>query len=139
MRWRECVDRGLIRADSKARERVPGSLESAARFLRAAEKNVAIEEYEMAHLAAYNSAFHSVRTFLYAAGYVERSHSCLVTAVRHTSGDDPEIADLLNAFDKLRIARHNVQYSGSLVCEEEAAFCIRLAARALHLARQRFG
>jgi len=139
MRWRECVDRGLIRADSKAKGRVPGSLESAARYLRAAEKNVAIEEYEMAHLAAYNSAFHSVRTFLYAAGYVERSHACLVTAVRHTSGDDPEVADLQNAFDKLRIARHNVQYSGSLVCEEEAAFCIRLATRALHLARQRFG
>jgi len=58
MRWRECVDRGLIRADPGALERIPGSLASAARFLRAAEKNVAIEEYEMAHLAAYNSAFH---------------------------------------------------------------------------------
>ncbi|NLM31009.1 MAG: HEPN domain-containing protein [Methanomicrobiales archaeon] len=139
MRWRECVDRGLIRADPGAVERLPGSLASAARFLRAAEKNVAIEEYEMAHLAAYNSAFHSVRAFLYAAGYVERSHACLVTAVQHVSGDDPEIADLLNAFDKLRVARHNVQYSGSLVCEEEAAFCIRLAHRALVLARQRFG
>lgn len=97
MRGRECVDRGLIRADPGALERIPGSLASAARFLRAAEKNVAIEEYEMAHLAAYNSAFHSVRAFLYAAGYVERSHACLITAVRHTSSDDPEIADLLNA------------------------------------------
>jgi uncharacterized protein (UPF0332 family) len=132
MRLRECIDRGLIRADAGALGRVSGSLASAARFRRAAEKNVAIEEYEMAHLAAYNSAFHSVRTFLYAAGYVERSHACLITAVRHTYGDDPEVADFLNAFDKLRVARHNVQYSGSLVCEEEAAFCIRLA-------RQRFG
>ncbi len=139
MRWQECVDRGLIRSDPRALERIPGSLASAVRFLRAAEKNVAIEEYEMAHLAAYNSAFHSVRTLLYAAGYVERSHACLVTAVRHASGGDPEIVDLLNAFDKLRVARHNVQYSGSLVCEEEAAFCIRLAHRALVLARQRFG
>lgn len=139
MRWRECIDRGLIRPDAGAKERIPGSLASAARFLRAAEKNVVIEEYEMVHLAAYNSAFHSVRTFLYAAGYVERSHACLVIAVRHTSGDDPEIAGLLNAFDKIRVARHNVQYSGSLVCEEEAAFCIRLAHRALALARQRFG
>jgi hypothetical protein len=49
MRGRECVDRGLIRADPGALERIPGSLASAARFLRAAEKNVAIEEYEMAH------------------------------------------------------------------------------------------
>ncbi len=63
MRWRECVDRGLVRSAPEAKERVPGSLESAARFLRAAEKNVVIEEYEMAHLAAYNSAFHSVRAF----------------------------------------------------------------------------
>jgi len=64
MRWQECVDRGLIRSDPRALERIPGSLASAVRFLRAAEKNVAIEEYEMAHLAAYNSAFHSVRTYL---------------------------------------------------------------------------
>jgi len=64
MRWRDCVDRGLIHADPGAVERLPGSLASAARFLSAAEKNVAIEEYEMAHLAAYNSAFHSVRAFL---------------------------------------------------------------------------
>ena len=139
MRWRECVDRGHIRPDPGALERLPGSLASAARFLRAAEKNVAIEEYEMAHLAAYNSTSHSIRAFLYAASYVERSHACLVTAVRHTSGDDPEIADPLNAFDKIRVARHNVQYSRSLVCEEEAAFCIRLAHRAFPLARQRFG
>ncbi|RXE55373.1 DNA-binding protein [Methanoculleus taiwanensis] len=139
MRWKECLDRGLIRSAPGAQERVPGSLESAARFLRAAEKNVVIEEYEMAHLAAYNSAFHSVRAFLYAAGYVERSHACLVTAVRYAAGDDPEVADLLNAFDKLRIARHNVQYSGSLVCEEEAAFCTRLACQAFDLARRRLG
>ena len=33
--------------------------------------------------------------FYAAAGYVERSHACLVTAVRHVSGDDPEIVDLL--------------------------------------------
>ena len=45
MRWGECIDRGLIRPDPGAKERVSGSLASAARFLRAAEKNVMIEEY----------------------------------------------------------------------------------------------
>ncbi len=115
MRWRECIDRGLICPDRRAKERVPGSLASAARFLRAAEKNVMIEEYEMAHLAAYNSAFRSIRAFLYAAGYVERSHACLITAVRHTEGDDPGVMNLANTFDKMRIAGHNVQYSGSQV------------------------
>jgi uncharacterized protein (UPF0332 family) len=74
-----------------------------------------IEEYEMAHLAAYNSAFCSIRAFLYAAGYVERSHACLITAVRHTEGDDPGVMNLANTFDKMRIAGHNVQYSGSQV------------------------
>jgi len=52
MRWRECIDRGLIRPDTGAKERMPGALASAARFLRAAEKNVANEDYGMAHLTA---------------------------------------------------------------------------------------
>ncbi|SDK50595.1 hypothetical protein SAMN04488571_1175 [Methanoculleus thermophilus] len=71
MRWQECLDLGLIRPDARAIESIPGSLASAARFLSAAEKNVAILEYEMAHLATYNSASHSIRTFLYSAGYLD--------------------------------------------------------------------
>jgi len=61
----------------------PGALASAARFLREAEKNVRSKTTGWLILPHNNSAFHSLRTFLYAAGYVERSHASLITAVRH--------------------------------------------------------
>ncbi|MDD4568261.1 MAG: hypothetical protein WBJ06_02885 [Candidatus Methanoculleus thermohydrogenotrophicum] len=52
--------------------------------------------------------------------------------------DDPEIVNLLNAFDKLRVARQNVQYGGSYVMKKRRSASGWLI-RALALARQRFG
>ena len=37
------------------------------------------------------------------------------------------ILDLLKIFDKIRLSRHNVQYGGELVREDEAAFVIEFA------------
>lgn len=65
MNWRSCTEEGYIRKDAHAPDRIPGSLESAVRFLQAADRTLAIEEYELALLAAYNSAFHSARSLLF--------------------------------------------------------------------------
>lgn len=66
MRFDECLDKGMIKRDPKATERVGTSLDAAERFLRSAERNFEIEEYEMVEIAAYNSAFHSARSLLFA-------------------------------------------------------------------------
>jgi uncharacterized protein (UPF0332 family) len=69
MNWKECEAEKLIKRDSRARERIPISLSTAERFLRSAEKNLEIDEYEMVQLASYNSAFHSARALLFSKGY----------------------------------------------------------------------
>jgi hypothetical protein len=38
-----------------------------------------------------------------------------------------KIIDLLKTFDKIRLSRHNVQYGGALVSEDEAPFVIDFA------------
>lgn len=81
----------------------------------------------MAHIAAYNSAFHAGRTLIFSHGYVERSHACLAVALRHFYSDDDVIEPFLGTFDKMRVSRHNVQYGGSLICDEEAEFSCRFA------------
>ena len=125
MRFEECLDKGLIKEDPLASERVESSLMIAERFLRSSNRNLEINEYEMAEIAAYNSAFHAARALLFAKGYTERSHFCLGVALRGLYRG--KIIDLLKIFDKIRLSRHNVQYGGALVSEDEAAFVINFA------------
>ena len=129
MNFADCEDRGYLRRDASAPSRVPGSLDSAARFLAAAKKNIGIKEFEMAEIAAYNSAFHCARALLFSRGYLERSHTCLVTAISHLFAEDKEIRNFAATLDKLRLSRHNVQYGGSLVLPDEAAFAADFAER----------
>lgn len=129
MKWDDCRKKGLIRADRDAPARVPASLAMARRFADSAENTLGIGEYEMTHIAAYNSAFHSGRSLLFSHGFVERSHVCLAVALHHLYHDDPGINPFLSAFDRMRVSRHNVQYAGSLICREEAEFSCRFARR----------
>lgn len=133
MRFEECLDRGLIKKDLLASERVESSLMIEERFLRSSNLNLEIDEYEMAEMAAYNSAFHAARALLFAKGYTERSHFCLGIALRGLYRG--KIIDLLKTFDKIRLSRHNVQYGGALVSEDEAAFVIDFARDFLNAAK----
>jgi uncharacterized protein (UPF0332 family) len=133
MRFEECIDKGLIKKDLLASERVESSLMIAERFLRSSRRNLEINEYEMAEIAAYNSAFHAGRALLFAKGYTERSHFCLGVALKGLYRGI--ILDLLNVFDKIRLSRHNVQYGGELVREDEAAFVIEFAQNFLDAAK----
>jgi len=56
MRFEECLSEGLIKRDPRAVERIESSLKIAERFLRSAERNLEICEYEMAEIAGYQSA-----------------------------------------------------------------------------------
>jgi uncharacterized protein (UPF0332 family) len=127
MNFKDCLRNGLIKKDPSTKDRVKKSIEIAIRFLESAKKNLEIEEFEMAEIAAYNSIFHSARSLLFNNGYIERSHVCLITALRFLYNKDQSLLDLLNTFDKIRISRHNVQYGGSLVNKEEAEFVIDFA------------
>ncbi len=48
MKFQECLDKGLIKRDPTAVERVENSLKIAERFLKSVRKNIEINEYEMA-------------------------------------------------------------------------------------------
>ena len=122
MNFKDCLSKGLIRKDKSAPERVNKSLEIAERFLTSSKKNLEIEELEMAEIASYNSIFHSARSLLFKKEYTERSHACVILALKELYKNDYEFIDLLNTFDKIRISRHNIQYGGILIDKEEADF-----------------
>jgi uncharacterized protein (UPF0332 family) len=122
MNFKDCLSKRLLRKDNSAPERVKKSLEIAERFLSSANKNIEIEELEMSEIASYNSIFHSARSLLFKKGYIERSHICVILALKEFYKDNYKLIDLLNTFDKIRISRHNIQYGGELIDKEEAVF-----------------
>ena len=122
MNLKDCLSKGLIRQDKSASERVKKTLEISDRFLISAKKNIEIEELEMSEIASYNSIFHSARALLFKKGYTERSHICVILALKEFYKTNNELIDLLNTFDKIRISRHNIQYGGELIDKEEAVF-----------------
>ena len=131
MNFEECLRRNLIRKDENAIERVEKSLEISNRFLESARKNLEIEEYEMAEIAAYNAIFHAARALLFRKGYVERSHICLIIALKHLYRDDLELIEYFNAFDRIRLSRHNIQYGGAATDKSEAEYVLNFARKFL--------
>jgi uncharacterized protein (UPF0332 family) len=127
MNLRDCLSKGLIKKDKSAPERVKNSLEISERFLSSSMKNIEIDEFEMAEIASYNSIFHSARSLLFKKGYTERSHICVILALKDFYKNNHELIDLLNTFDKIRISRHNIQYGGTLIDVKEADFVYEFA------------
>jgi len=134
MNFEECLRKHLIRKDESAIERVEKSLEISSRFLESARKNIEIEEYEMAEIAAYNAIFHAARALLFSKGYVERSHVCLIIALRHLYRDELEFIDYLDTFDKIRLSRHNIQYGGVTTDKKETEYVLNFAREFLDVA-----
>ena len=122
MNLKDCLSKGLIKKDKSAPERVKKSLEISERFLLSAKKNIEIEELEMSEIGSYNSIFHSARSLLFKKECIERSHICVILALKEFYKNNHELINLLNTFDKIRISRHNIQYGGILIDEEEAEF-----------------
>jgi len=127
MNFDDCLKNGFIKKDSTAPERVNKSLEIAIRFLISSKKNLDIDELEMAELASYNTIFHAARALLFKKEYTERSHTCLITALKALYIQNQPLLNLLNTFDKIRISRHNIQYGGILIDKDEAEFVLEFA------------
>jgi len=128
-----CIQEGYIKKDNSAPIRVENSLKLAEKFLKAAVKNLEIKENTMGEIAAYNSVFHSLRALLFSRGYKERSHYCLMVAVEELF---PELLhDHIQALHRVRMRRHQVQYDGIEVSEEEVRMVINLAREILEKIR----
>ncbi len=136
MNLKDCISKGMIRKDKSAPQRVKKSLEIAKRFLDSSKKNIEIKELEMSEIASYNSIFHSSRALLFKKEYTERSHICVIIALKELYKEDDKLLDLLNTFDKIRISRHNIQYGGILIDLEEADFVYKFAKEFLDKAKK---
>lgn len=126
MDFSDCLEKGLLKENVDAKNRVSTSIKTAEKFMNAARKNFEIEEFETCLIMSYNSIFHICRALLFKKGFVERSHFCLVVALRYYYDQDEELSTFLNSIDKVRLSRHEVQYRGEFTDKEEAQFVLDL-------------
>jgi len=124
--FKKCLKNGKIRINKDALLRINREIEIAEKFLNSAIKNTKIEENEMSVIASYNSIFHTCRALLFKKGYIEKSHFCLIIALKHLYREDKKISEFLNKIDKVRISRHQIQYRGDSSSKEESKFVYEL-------------
>ncbi len=122
MNVEECVQKGQLLKIEPDLAKARSSLDIAAHKLDLAYREKEHELWEGAIVNGYTAMFHSARALLFKDGYKERSHYAVGVFVREKYGHRLE-KKFLNAFDSLRLQRHEVLYAlerNSEADEEEA-------------------
>jgi uncharacterized protein (UPF0332 family) len=104
-------------------------------FLRSKE-SIRDEDYKWASVQAYYSMFHAAKALVLKKGYREKSHYCLIVAIRELYVKDDimndELADTLELCMHLR---HDADY-GLIYDKESAETAIRYAQQFLSVAKK---
>ena len=77
-----CVKKGKITPFSRGRTLAPKELATAAADLERARKTYQEGDFKWATIQIYYSMFHSARALLYVKNLRERSHYCLIVAIK---------------------------------------------------------
>lgn len=137
MSFSDCLRKGLVFKAAIDSDRIAGELEIAEKFLSKARGLLEPDYYDVSFLMSYTSMFHSARSLLFGKGYSERSHACLVVALKELFKTDDKLRGLLDALDAYRLARQLVQYSGESCSKTDAEQAVVDAEKLLAFARRR--
>lgn len=80
--FKKCLERGKIKIFSPGPKLAKKELKLADEDLKMATKSFKGENYRWSIIQSYYSMFHSARALLYSKKYREKSHYCLIEAIR---------------------------------------------------------
>ena len=78
----DCLKRGKIVRFAPARKLAAKELDVARADLAASRQSLKQKNYKWATVQAYYTMFHAARTLLYHKGFREKSHYCLILAMK---------------------------------------------------------
>jgi uncharacterized protein (UPF0332 family) len=132
----KCLKNGLIREFSRGPALTEKELENAKLDLETAKVTLEQKNYKWATIQTYYSMFHSARALLYTKSYRERSHQCLLEAIRNFYVEEKKIGFwLVEALQEARILRENADYYGEFT-KEKAEELVEKAGEFLNRARK---
>ena len=80
--FQDCIQKGKIREFSRGRDLLGKELKIAQEDFEVAKKSFKDENFRWSVVQSYYSMFHTARALLYAKNYREKSHYCLIGAVK---------------------------------------------------------
>ncbi|MCX5994197.1 MAG: HEPN domain-containing protein [Chloroflexi bacterium] len=109
--YEECIQKGKIKPFSRGRSLVSKEMETSLADLKSAEKTFADGNYKWATIQVYYAMFHAARALLYSNNMRERSHYCLVVAIKELFVDKKLVPpSLLEALKEAKSLREDADY-----------------------------
>ncbi|MBA7595445.1 hypothetical protein ES703_02408 [subsurface metagenome] len=109
--FEDCLKRKKIKEFSRGRALCEKEFRIAKSDLKRAKTSLANKDYKWATIQSYYSMFHSARALLYAKNYRERSHYCLIVAMRTLYVEKKLLPlHLVEGFKKAKTLRENADY-----------------------------
>ena len=105
--FQRCLERKKIVPFEKGHTLVEKELRTAHEDLEIAKQGLSFEKFKWPTIQAYYSQFHSARALLYSRGYREKSHFCLLVAIKA----------IFVAQDLLKIEYTDAFYAGMILRE----------------------
>lgn len=111
--FKECLDRGKIRPFSRGKVLISKEIKLASSDLQSAKKSFKEGNYKWSIIQTYYSMFHSARALLYAKNFREKSHFCLIEAIRSLYVDKGLLSfEFVEALQKAKNLREEADYYG---------------------------
>lgn len=109
--FEDCFKKGKIKEFSRGKALVKKELESAEFDFKVAKESFRNKNYKWATIQTYYSMFHSARALLYNKNYREKSHYCLIEAIRTLYVEKGFIGHwLIETLQKAKTLREGADY-----------------------------
>ncbi len=106
-----CLKRGKIKEFSQGKSLVDKELKTAEADLAQAKESLGRRNYKWATIQAYYSMFHSARALLYHKNYKEKSHYCLIIALRTLYAETKQLpVSFIEALQRAKELREDADY-----------------------------
>lgn len=116
--FEDCLKRSKIVKFTAARKLVQRELETAQEDLKVAQESVKRGNDKWATVQAYYAMFHTARALLYSQGYREKSHYCLIVAIKSIFVESGELdVRFVEAFQTAKVLRENADYENEFSME----------------------
>ncbi len=131
--FEKCLkDRRIIKIEPTS-EMMVKEMTSAEYDLTRAEESLFVKDFKWASIQAYYSMFHSAKALVLKKGYREKSHYCLLVALKELYIKTSELPkDIADDFEMCMDIRHEADY-GMFYSEESAKLSIKAAQRLFQL------
>lgn len=134
-----CLKNGKLVKVEPSIEMVKKEIENAGYDLKRAEESLLNDDHKWASIQAYYSMFHSAKALVLNAGYREKSHYCLLVALRELFVKGGRLAKGIgDDFEMCMDVRHQANY-GLSYSNESAELTVKAAREFYDVARKMLG